>query len=317
MQKRRIGTVAAAVGGIAVMLIGGASGAVAQEKVTIFAAASLKNALDAVNTACEADVGEQATVSYAASSALAKQIEEGAPADVFMSADLDWMKYLSDKNLIKADTETKLLGNSIVLVAPADSKIEAGAPADVYISADLDWMNYIDKKKLVKEGTRSNLLGNSIVLVANKEEWTKGDVKIADGFPLAKLLGSDRLAMADVKTVPAGKYGKAALEKLGVWDSVSNKVAQAENVRAALALVGRGEAPLGIVYKTDAAADKNVKIIGTFPDGSHKPIIYPAAQLNDSKNPEAVKLLHYLASPEAKAIFEKHGFTALAGKPAA
>src|SRR5688572_1427956 len=159
-------------GGVAAMLLAGAPGAVAQEKVTVFAAASLKNALDAVNTACEADVGEAATVSYAASSALAKQIEEGAPADVFMSADLDWMKYLSDKNLIKADTETKLLGNFLVLVAPVDSS---------------------------------------------------ASVEIGANFDLASLLGDGRLAMANVDAVPAGKYGKASLESLGVWASVEGK----------------------------------------------------------------------------------------------
>lgn len=166
--------------------------------VVVFAAASLKNALDEAAKTWTAKSGVEVKSSYAASSALAKQIE-------------------------------------------------AGAPADIYISADLDWMNYVDNKKLVKAGTRTNLLGNSIVLVANKKEWTKGGVKIAPGFPLAGLLGNERLAMADVKAVPAGKYGRAALEKLGVWDQVSGKLAQAENVRAALALVGRGEAPLGIV----------------------------------------------------------------------
>ena len=236
------------------------------EPVVVFAAASMKNALDEAARAWTAKSSVEVKSSYAASSALAKQIE-------------------------------------------------AGAPADIFISADLDWMNYVDGKKLVKAGTRSNLLGNSIVLVANKE-WNKGDVKIAKGFDLAKLLGGDRLSMADVKTVPAGKYGKAALEKLGAWDSVSGKLAQAENVRAALALVGRGEAPLGIVYKTDAAADPNVKVVGTFPDDSHKPIIYPAAQLETSKNARAAELLKFLASPEARAIFEKHGFTVLAAKPA-
>ncbi len=261
MQKRRIGTVAAAIGGIAVMLLGGASGAVAQEKVTVFAAASLKNALDAVNAACEADVGEQATVSYAASSALAKQIEEGAPADVFMSADLDWMKYLSDKNLIKADTETKLLGNSIVLVAPADSKTEA---------------------------------------------------KIEKGFDLAGLLGDGRLAMANVDSVPAGKYGKASLESLGAWASVEGKVAQAENVRAALALVSTGEAPLGIVYKTDAAADPKVKVVGTFPEDTHPPIVYPVAQTADSKDDDTSAFLKCLQSAKAKELFEAQGFTVLA-----
>jgi molybdate transport system substrate-binding protein len=233
----------------------------AQQRVTVFAAASLKNALDAVNAACEADVGEAATVSYAASSALAKQIEEGAPADVFMSADLDWMKYLSDRNLIKADTEMQLLGNGIVLVAPADSEVEA---------------------------------------------------TIAKNVDLAGLLGDGRLAMGDVKAVPAGKYGKAALESLGVWDSVEGKVAQAENVRAALKLVSTGEAPLGIVYKTDAVADPKVKVVGAFPESSHPPIVYPVAQTTGSKNAETPAFLKCLQSAKAKDIFEAQGFIALA-----
>jgi len=258
----RIGTgLAVAVGGLAAMLLAGIPGAVAQEKVTVFAAASLKNALDAVNAACETDVGEQATVSYAASSALAKQIEEGAPADIFMSADLDWMKYLSDKNLIETDTETKLLGNRIVLITPADSKTEA---------------------------------------------------KIEKGFDLAGLLGDGKLAMGDVKAVPAGKYGKAALESLGVWTSVEGKVAQAENVRAALKLVSTGEAPLGIVYQTDANADKGVKVIGTFPEDSHPPIIYPVAQTAGSKDASTPAFLKCLQSAKAKELFEAQGFTVLA-----
>jgi molybdate transport system substrate-binding protein len=261
MSKRIASGLATIVGGIAMMLLAGASGAVAQEKVTVFSAASLKTALDAVNAACEADVGEQATISYAASSALAKQIEEGAPADIFMSADLDWMKYLSDKNLIKKDTETRLLGNSIVLVAPADSKIEA---------------------------------------------------TIAENFDLAGLLGDGRLAMANVDAVPAGKYGKAALESLGVWTSVEGKVAQAENVRAALALVAIGEAPLGIVYKTDAAAEPKVKVVGTFPDNSHPPIVYPVAQTADSKDAKTPAFLKCLQSAKAKGLFEAQGFTVLA-----
>lgn len=236
------------------------------EPVVVFAAASIKNALDETAKQWTEKSKTEVKSSYAASSALAKQIE-------------------------------------------------AGAPADIFISADLDWMNYVDGKQLVKTSTRNNLLGNSIVLVANKD-WSKGDVKIASGFPLATLLGDGRLSMADTATVPAGKYGKAALEKLGVWDSVSGKLAQAENVRAALALVGRGEAPLGIVYKTDAAAEPNVKIIGSFPDDLHKPIVYPAALIETSKNAKASEFLKYLASPEAKTIFEKHGFTVLAARPA-
>lgn len=232
--------------------------------VIVFAAASTKNALDEIAKLWTAKSNPEVKTSYASSSALAKQIE-------------------------------------------------AGAPADLFISADLDWMNYVDQKNLIKAGTRFNLLGNSIVLVASKD-WTAADVKIAPNFPLATLLGDGRLAMADVSTVPAGKYGKASLEKLGVWNSVSGKLAQAENVRAALALVGRGEAPLGIVYKTDAASEPNVKIVGSFPADTHAPIVYPAAQLGNSKNPKASEFLRFLAGPEAKAIFERNGFTFIAAR---
>jgi molybdate transport system substrate-binding protein len=251
---------AVAIGGFSALMLAAAPAAMAEDTVTVFAAASLKNALDNINAACEADVGEKATISYAASSALAKQIEEGAPADVFISADLDWLKYLDDKKLIDKSTETELLGNSIVLVAPADSA---------------------------------------------------ATTEIAPNFDLAKLVGDGKLAMANVDSVPAGKYGKSALEKLGVWASVEGKVAQAENVRAALALVSTGEAPLGIVYKTDAAADKKVKIIGTFPADSHKPIIYPAARTAASKDDDTPAFLKCLQSSKAKALFEEQGFTVL------
>lgn len=262
MRKRFVAThFAAMIGGMTVALLAGAPGVMAQEKVAVFAAASLKNALDAVNAACEADVGEQATISYAASSALAKQIEEGAPADIFMSADLDWMKYLADKSLIKAETETQLLGNSIVLVAPADSSATA---------------------------------------------------EIVPNFDIAALLGGGKLAMANVESVPAGKYGKASLEKLGVWSSVEGSVAQAENVRAALALVSTGEAPLGIVYKTDAVADPKVKVVGTFPADTHAPIIYPVAQTADSKDAQTPAFLKCLQSAKAKELFEAQGFAVLA-----
>lgn len=237
-----------------------AQGAAAHEKLTVFAAASLKNALDAVNAACEAEVGEAATISYAASSALARQIEQGAPAHIFVSADLDWVAYLSDKNLTVKDTETKLLGNRIVLIAPADS----GAA-----------------------------------------------IEIAPGFDLAALVGDGRLAMANVDSVPAGKYGKAALEKLGVWGSVEGKVAQAENVRAALALVSTGEAPLGIVYATDAAADPKVKVVATFPEDTHPPIVYAVAQLAEARNDHAPAFLKCLQTSKAKALFEQQGFTVL------
>ncbi|RVH99231.1 molybdate ABC transporter substrate-binding protein [Sinorhizobium meliloti] len=232
----------------------------AAEKVTVFAAASLKNALDAINGEWLKQTGKEAIVSYAASSALAKQIEQGAPADVFISADLAWMDYLADKKLIKADT-------------------------------------------------RSNLLGNRIVLVSGKSDAPA--VEIEPGLDLAGLLGDGRLAMGAVDSVPAGKYGKAALEKLGLWPNVAGKVAGAESVRAALLLVSRGEAPYGIAYRTDAAADANVKVVGTFPEDSHPPIIYPVAITADSRNADAAAYLEFVRSPEAAALFQAEGFTVL------
>jgi molybdate transport system substrate-binding protein len=235
--------------------------AIASGKLTVFAAASLKNALDAAALAWKAETKQAVTISYAASSALARQIEEGAPADVFLSADLDWMNYLRDRNLIRPGSETHLLGNDIVLIAPQDSAVET---------------------------------------------------RIVAGFPLADLLGEGRLAVADVKAVPAGKYAKAALEKLGVWASVEGKLAMAENVRAALKLVALGEAPLGIVYRTDVRADETVKVIGTFPADTHPPIIYPVAITASSANREAEAFVSYLKSDKARVIFEEHGFTVLA-----
>jgi molybdate transport system substrate-binding protein len=249
-------------GGLALMLAAGLSAAHADDsKVTVFAAASMKNALDAVNKACAAEVGEEATISYAASSALAKQIESGAPADVFISADLDWMKYLHDKNLVAADTEKQVLGNAIVLVAPKDSAAEA---------------------------------------------------KIEKGFDLAALLNGGKLAMGEVKSVPAGKYGKAALESLGLWPSVEGSVAQAENVRAALKLVSTGEAAAGIVYATDAVAEPGVKVIGTFPEDSHPPIVYPFAKTAASKDAETDAWLKCAESGTATPLYEAQGFTVLA-----
>ncbi|OHV25563.1 molybdate ABC transporter substrate-binding protein [Rhizobium sp. RMa-01] len=234
--------------------------ATAAEKLTVFAAASLKEALDATNAAWVKESGRQAVASYAASGALAKQIENAAPADIFISADIAWMDYLAGKSLIKADS-------------------------------------------------RSNLLGNRIVLVAEKAKAKP--VEIKPGFDLAALLGDGKLAMGEPKSVPAGKYAMAALEKLGVWKSVESKVAGAESVRAALALISRGEAPYGIVYQTDAAADQGVAIVGTFPADSHPPIIYPAAILAESKNPDARAYLDFLKSDKAAAFFTAQGFTVL------
>ncbi|TCQ20858.1 molybdate ABC transporter substrate-binding protein [Rhizobium sp. PP-CC-3G-465] len=238
-----------------------ATPAMAAEKVTVFAAASLKNALDAVNDAWQQQSGHAVTASYAASSALAKQIEAGAPADIFISADLAWMDYVAGKKLIREDSRSTLLGNRLVLVAPAaDAK----------------------------------------------------PVEIGQGFDLKARLAGGKLAMGAVETVPAGKYGKAALEKLGVWPSVEKDVAGAENVRAALLLVSKGEAPLGIVYETDAAADPSVKIVGTFPESSHPPIVYPIAILSESTHPDAAAYLDFVRSPAAKPLFEAQGFTVLA-----
>ena len=229
--------------------------------LVVFAAASLKNALDEIAGDWSKATGKpMPKISYAASSALAKQMEQGAPADLFISADLDWMDYVAKKDLIKADTRVNLLGNKIVLIAPRDSK---------------------------------------------------ASIDVKQGFDLAKALNGGKLAMGNVDAVPAGKYGKAALEKLGAWDGVKDKIAQADNVRAALLLVARGEAPLGIVYSTDAAAEPNVKIVGTFPDGSHAPIIYPAAVTKDAKSADAQPFLDYLKGAKARPAFEKQGFAVL------
>ncbi|WP_421694061.1 molybdate ABC transporter substrate-binding protein [Aestuariivirga sp.] len=263
MMDRRalMRSIAGALGGLGLALAVSLSPAAAADKVTVFAAASLKNALDDASAAWTAASGKETTIAYAASSALAKQIEGGAPADVFISADLDWMKYLADKNLIAPGTEVKLLGNTLVLVAPASSAAK---------------------------------------------------IEIAPGFDIAGLVGSGKLAVCDVKAVPAGKYGKAALEKLGVWASVEGKIAQAENVRAALKLVATGEAPAGIVYQTDANAEPKVKVLGTFPADTHPEIVYPAAlTATAEKNPDAAAFLAFLQSEAALAIFKKHGFIIL------
>ena len=238
------------------------SAAAAQEKsIVVFAAASMKNALDDVDDVFTKKTGIKVVASYAASSALMKQIEQGAPADVFLSADIDWMDYGEKHNLIQNDTRFDLLGNRLVLIAPKDSKI--------------------------------------------------GELKIAPGFDLAALAGNGRIATGDVRAVPAGLYAKAALEKLGVWASVESKMAMAENVRAALVLVARGEAPLGIVYETDAKIDPSVKIVGVFPEDSHPPIVYPVALTKDAK-PDAVQYLAFLRTTEAAAIFQRYGFAILA-----
>ena len=185
-------------------------------------------------------------------------------------------------------------------------QIDAGAPADLFVSADEAWMDYVANKQLVRPGTRVAFLTNRLVLVAPAAQPLKLDIRF--GFGLAAALGDGRLAMADPDSVPAGKYGKAALTALGVWRDVEPKVARAENVRAALALVGRGAARAGIVYETDARAAKDVMIVGVFPASSHPPITYPLALLAGSTNPAAERFRVFLLSEPGKAIFARYGF---------
>ncbi len=235
--------------------------AVAQERpLLVFATASMKNALDDVNEAYAKAYGVKVTTSYAASSALVKQIEQGAAADVFISADRDWMDYGAQKSLIRNGTRHDLLSNRLVLIAPKDTDI--------------------------------------------------GPQHIGHGFGLAALVRDRRIATADVPAVPAGKYARAALEKLGIWESVAPKLAMTENVRVALALVARGEAALGIVYETDAKAEPQVRVVGTFPADSHPEIIYPVAATVTAR-PEAQRYLDFLRSAAARAVFERHGFVFL------
>ena len=222
------------------------------EEVLVFAAASLMGALDEAVAPWEAETGHRARLSYAGSSALARQIEQGAPAEIFVSASVAWM----------------------------DALEEAG---------------------LLAPGTRRDLAANRLVLVAH------GEARPAGIEAARATLGDGRLAMALVEAVPAGIYGREALTSLGLWDDAAPRVAQVENVRAALALVARGEAPLGIVYATDAAAEAAVSVVATFPEGSHAPIRYPAA-LTAGAGAAAASLLDHLASQEARAALSRHGF---------
>ena len=235
----------------------------AEGATVVFAAASLKNALDEITKAYGGQTGKEVTVSYAASSALAKQIEAGAPAGLFISADIPWMDYLAERDLIDPASRVDLLSNELILVTSADSGL--------------------------------------------------GKVDIADRFDLAGMLGDGRLAVGQVESVPAGKYAKAALQSLNIWSAIEPKLAQTDNVRAALALVAQGEAPLGIVYASDAISDPKVKVLGTFPASSHPPIIYPAAVIKEAASPDANGFLAFLSGPVAKAAFTRQGFKVLAG----
>jgi molybdate transport system substrate-binding protein len=227
--------------------------------ITVFAAASLTDALQEIGKSWEAQSGHTVAFSFAASSVLARQLDASGGADMFLSADSDWMNDVDSHNLIARDTRKDLLGNHLVLIEPA---------------------------------------GRTLSL------------RITPHFDLLGALGGGRLAIASPDSVPAGKYGKAALINLGVWDSVANHLAPAENVRVTLAYVARGDTPLGIVYTTDALSEPRVRIVGTFPDSSHAPIVYPVALMKDAK-PPARDFLRYLSSPHAQAVFQKDGFIVL------
>lgn len=248
ITRRRLGARS-----LAVLALLGTARAAAAARVTVFAAASLKNALEEI-------AGHGAVLAFASSAALARQIERGAPADVYISANEQWMDYLQRRGRIVTASRVDLLRNRLVLIAPAASRVQA---------------------------------------------------VIAPGFPLARLLGEGRLAMGDPGHVPAGEYARAALESLGVWSAVQRRIAAADNVRAALALVSRREAPLGIVYATDAAIDPGVRVVAEFPAASHPPIVYPAALVAPGAKRAAARFLASLRGPAARAVFRKHGFVPL------
>jgi molybdate transport system substrate-binding protein len=250
----------AALAAVIIITAGTVSPPQAQQQLTIFAAASMKNALDDINAAFTKKTGIKTVASYAATSALMRQIEQGAPADIFASADLEWMDYGLKNKLINPATRVNLLGNRLVLIAPKDSKIST--------------------------------------------------VKLENGLDLAKLVGDGRIATGEVKSVPVGRYAVAALQKLGMWSSVEKRMAMVENVRVALTLVARGEAPFGIVYETDAKVEPGVKIVGHFPPDSHPEIVYPVAATVKA-NANAPRYIDFLQSGTSKSVFERYGFSFL------
>ena len=245
------------VAGCAGLLLAAAIGQSIAADITVFAAASLKEALDENLRAFMLATGHKVRVSYAGSNALARQIENGAPADLFIAADLEWMEYLEARKLLASGTRRNLLGNRLVLIAPATSPVK---------------------------------------------------LAIAPNFALAAALGDGRLAVANPDSVPAGKYARAALTRLGVWAALEKTLTRSENVRASLVLVARGEAPLGIVYATDAAAEPRVRVVDTFAAALHPPIVYPAALLAGRANPATQGLLDYLAGAAGGRVWVKYGF---------
>lgn len=187
-------------------------------------------------------------------------------------------------------------------------QIKAGAPADLFVSADKEWMDDIERSGFVQPGTRADLAANRLVLIAPAAQAPH--LHMGRGMALAKALGQSRLAMADPDSVPAGRYGKAALTSLGVWAQVADRIARVDNVRGALALVERGEARLGIVYATDARVSRRVRIVGTFPRASHPPVHYPMARLKSSRNADAEGFRRFLLSAQGRAVIARFGFIA-------
>lgn len=256
---RRLSFIAALLATVS-LIASAPAAAAAPPTLTVFAAASLQDVLNAVGKAYAARTGQAVRFSFGGSSAIAHQIEQGAPADVFISADTDWMAYLESRKLVVQASRRDLLSNQLVLIAPASSK---------------------------------------------------ASIRLVRGANLAGLLGGGRLAIADPASVPAGKYGKASLTALGLWDQVGGKLAPAENVRSALAFVARGETPLGIVYATDAKAEPRVRIVAVFPENTHPRIVYPAALVASSHTQGAAGFMGFLQGPEAAAIFRQYGFVVL------
>ncbi len=246
---------------IALVLAIWGAGAARADALTVFAAASLRNALEEIAAEYAQETGAELRASYAATSALARQIQYGAPADIFISANADWMDHLEASGLIESDTRIDILGNRLVL-----------------ISRDRD---------------------------AER-------IEITPDTDIVEMLAGGRLAMALIDAVPAGIYGREALSALGLWEAAVPFVAQTDNVRAALALVALGEAPLGIVYASDAAAEPRVRVIGEFPGATHAPIVYSAAMTHRSNNAAGAEYLNFLRGPQAREVFTRWGFDVMA-----
>lgn len=234
-------------------------GAAAPDSVTVFAAASLTDVMQELGATYTEETGTKIEFSFAATSTLARQVESGAHADVFFSADQEWMDYLEQRALIQNATRRNVLGNRLALVAPADSTVQ---------------------------------------------------LQVAPNFPLLAALKGGRLATGDPDAVPVGRYARAALITLGVWDDVKEHLVRADSVRTALAFVARGEVPLGIVYETDARIDKKVRIVDVFPESSHPPISYPVA-LTKAANAKAASFVEFVRGPAGTAAFQKYGFSIL------